>query len=117
MREMGFEIDPSTAGSSVRFDPPNPKDRSITFHKRKPGPLRFPLATLTHALHDQRTPTPPCRHGRSESSAGGSRTVTDGSRMISLSEPAVRTKSFLERPCYMCVTVLRCFFFYWKTYA
>lgn len=35
MREMGFHMDPSTAGSSVRFDPPNPKDRSITFHKRK----------------------------------------------------------------------------------
>ncbi|KAG9316615.1 hypothetical protein JVU11DRAFT_2669 [Chiua virens] len=27
MREMGFKYDPSTAGSSVRFDPPNPKDR------------------------------------------------------------------------------------------
>ena len=38
MREMGFEIDPSTAGSSVRFDPPNKMDRSITFHKRELGP-------------------------------------------------------------------------------
>ena len=38
MREMGFKIDPSTAGSSVRFDPPNPKDSSITFHKRGLGP-------------------------------------------------------------------------------
>ncbi|KAF8973070.1 hypothetical protein BDZ97DRAFT_1779193 [Flammula alnicola] len=27
MREMGFEYDPSTAGSSVRFDPPNKNDR------------------------------------------------------------------------------------------
>lgn len=27
MRDMGFRYDPSTAGSSVRFDPPNPKDR------------------------------------------------------------------------------------------
>lgn len=26
MREMGFEYDPSTAGSSVRFDPPDPRD-------------------------------------------------------------------------------------------
>lgn len=26
MREMGFQYDPSTAGSSVRFDPPDPKD-------------------------------------------------------------------------------------------
>jgi len=49
---MGFKYDPSTAGSSVRFDPPNPGDRvsytnsqvtglikwsvsqSITIHKR-----------------------------------------------------------------------------------
>jgi hypothetical protein len=51
MREMGFQIDPSTAGSSVRFDPPNPKDRSITFHKRKSGSLGFSLADLTYALH------------------------------------------------------------------
>ena len=56
MTEMGFKIDPSTAGSSVRFDPHNPKDhvrihisssptsenysdlsvhiQPITFHKR-----------------------------------------------------------------------------------
>ncbi|KIO10195.1 hypothetical protein M404DRAFT_21860 [Pisolithus tinctorius Marx 270] len=34
MREMGFSCDPSTAGSSVRFDPPNKRDKSITFHKR-----------------------------------------------------------------------------------
>jgi hypothetical protein len=27
MREMGFEYDPSTAGSSVRFDPPDPRDK------------------------------------------------------------------------------------------
>jgi hypothetical protein len=26
MKDMGFKHDPSTAGSSVRFDPPNPKD-------------------------------------------------------------------------------------------
>lgn len=26
MREMGFSYDPSTAGSSVRFDPPDPRD-------------------------------------------------------------------------------------------
>ena len=32
-------MDPSTAGSSVRFDPPNPKDRSIVFHKRESGNL------------------------------------------------------------------------------
>ena len=27
MREMGFECDPSTAGSSVRFDPPNKNEK------------------------------------------------------------------------------------------
>jgi hypothetical protein len=26
MREKGFEYDPTTTGSSVRFDPPNPND-------------------------------------------------------------------------------------------
>ncbi|KAH7888698.1 hypothetical protein F5I97DRAFT_1802780 [Phlebopus sp. FC_14] len=36
MCDMGFSYDPSTAGSSVRFDPPNKEDRSITFHKPHP---------------------------------------------------------------------------------
>ncbi|KAJ6500171.1 hypothetical protein C8R47DRAFT_1211730 [Mycena vitilis] len=43
MREMGFDYDPSTAGSSVRFDPPNPKDVSITFHKPHPDPTIHPV--------------------------------------------------------------------------
>ena len=43
MREMGFEYDPSTAGSSVRFDPPNPKDKSITIHKPHPDPTLTPI--------------------------------------------------------------------------
>ncbi|KAJ7268689.1 hypothetical protein B0H12DRAFT_61164 [Mycena haematopus] len=43
MREMGFEYDPSTAGSSVRFDPPDPKDVSITFHKPHPDPTIHPV--------------------------------------------------------------------------
>ncbi|KIM45307.1 hypothetical protein M413DRAFT_441989 [Hebeloma cylindrosporum] len=47
MREMGFSYDPSTAGSSVRFDPPNPNDRPITFHKPHPDP------TLTPVLRDK----------------------------------------------------------------
>jgi len=38
MLDLGFEYDPSTAGSSVRFDPPNPNDRSISFHKPHPDP-------------------------------------------------------------------------------
>jgi hypothetical protein len=35
MIDMGFEVDASTAGSSVRFQPPDPALRSISFHKRK----------------------------------------------------------------------------------
>jgi hypothetical protein len=35
MIDMGFEVDASTAGSSVRFQPPDPTLRSISFHKRK----------------------------------------------------------------------------------
>ncbi|KIK92133.1 hypothetical protein PAXRUDRAFT_830231 [Paxillus rubicundulus Ve08.2h10] len=42
MRDMGFEYDPSTAGSSVRFDPPDSGDRSITFHKPHPDPTLHP---------------------------------------------------------------------------
>ncbi|KLO05605.1 hypothetical protein SCHPADRAFT_719873 [Schizopora paradoxa] len=38
MQELGFKCDPSTAGSSVRFDPPSTKDRSISFHKPHPDP-------------------------------------------------------------------------------
>ena len=34
MIDMGFEVDASTAGSSVRFQPPDPELRSISFHKR-----------------------------------------------------------------------------------
>ncbi|KAJ7141469.1 Scd6-like Sm domain-containing protein [Mycena epipterygia] len=47
MREMGFEYDPSTATSSVRFDPPDPRDvrplQSITFHKPHPDPTIHPV--------------------------------------------------------------------------
>jgi len=42
MREMGFGYDPSTAGSSVRFDPPDPKDPSITIHKPHPDTTLTP---------------------------------------------------------------------------
>ncbi|GBE81159.1 hypothetical protein SCP_0308850 [Sparassis crispa] len=43
MREMGFEYDPSTAGSSVRFDPPDPRDVPITFHRPHPDPTLYPI--------------------------------------------------------------------------
>ncbi|TFK44345.1 hypothetical protein BDQ12DRAFT_672818 [Crucibulum laeve] len=36
MHEMGFQHDSSTAGSRVRFDPPDKRDKSITFHKPHP---------------------------------------------------------------------------------
>ncbi|KAI0665909.1 hypothetical protein C8Q78DRAFT_985573 [Trametes maxima] len=42
MTDLGFTYVPSTAGSRVRFDPPNPKDRSITFHKPHPDPTIHP---------------------------------------------------------------------------
>jgi hypothetical protein len=35
MIDMGFEVDASTAGSSVRFQPPDSAVRSISFHKRE----------------------------------------------------------------------------------
>ncbi|KAI0645959.1 hypothetical protein C8Q79DRAFT_967138 [Trametes meyenii] len=42
MTDLGFTYVPSTAGSRVRFDPPNPRDRSITFHKPHPDPTIHP---------------------------------------------------------------------------
>ncbi|KAI9450353.1 hypothetical protein F5148DRAFT_987108 [Russula earlei] len=36
MIDMGFEVDASTAGSSVRFQPPDPALRSISFHRPHP---------------------------------------------------------------------------------
>jgi len=36
MVDLGFTYEGSTAGSSVRFDPPDPKDPSITVHKPHP---------------------------------------------------------------------------------
>lgn len=32
MRKMGFEYDPTAAGPSVRFDPPNPRYRVSSIH-------------------------------------------------------------------------------------
>ncbi|KZT29034.1 hypothetical protein NEOLEDRAFT_1154103 [Neolentinus lepideus HHB14362 ss-1] len=49
MREMGFSYDPSTAGSSVRFDPPNPRDPPITFHKPHPDPTIQPIRLREYA--------------------------------------------------------------------
>ncbi|KAI0784099.1 hypothetical protein C8Q75DRAFT_894852 [Abortiporus biennis] len=44
MREMGFKYDPSTVDSSVRFDPPDPRDlvNPITFHKPHPDSTLYP---------------------------------------------------------------------------
>jgi len=43
MEGMGFKYIPSTAGSSVRFDPPDPQDSSITFHKPHPDSTIGPI--------------------------------------------------------------------------
>jgi len=43
MAEMGFSIDPTSAGSSVRFDPPDPKDPPITFHRPHPDSTINPI--------------------------------------------------------------------------
>jgi len=43
MGEMGFTVDTSTAGSSVRFDPPDKNTRSISFHKPHPDPTIEPV--------------------------------------------------------------------------
>ncbi|EPQ57181.1 hypothetical protein GLOTRDRAFT_39174 [Gloeophyllum trabeum ATCC 11539] len=55
MREMGFEYDPSTAGSSVRFDPPDPSDPPITFHKPHPDPTIHPVMLKEFAKKLKRT--------------------------------------------------------------
>jgi hypothetical protein len=43
MIDMGFEVDASTAGSSVRFQPPDPALRSISFHKPHPESTIDPI--------------------------------------------------------------------------
>ncbi|KAJ6500168.1 hypothetical protein C8R47DRAFT_284996 [Mycena vitilis] len=43
MRGMGFKDVPDAPGSGVRFDPPNPNDVSITFHKPHPDPTIYPV--------------------------------------------------------------------------
>ncbi|KAG8923059.1 hypothetical protein FRC02_011431 [Tulasnella sp. 418] len=49
MQQLGFTYVPNTAGSSVRFDPPSPKDKPITFHKPHPDSTLTPVL-----LHDFR---------------------------------------------------------------
>ncbi|KAG8960571.1 hypothetical protein FRC05_006730 [Tulasnella sp. 425] len=55
MQGMGFTYDPSTAGSSVKFDPPDKKDSSITFHKPHPDPTLegVMLLEFRRRLHKQ----------------------------------------------------------------
>ncbi|KAF5380464.1 hypothetical protein D9615_004625 [Tricholomella constricta] len=55
MREMGFEYDPSTAGSSVRFDPPDKRDKPITFHKPHPDPTIQPTKLKDYAKRLKRS--------------------------------------------------------------
>ncbi|KAG6813367.1 hypothetical protein H0H92_011633 [Tricholoma furcatifolium] len=49
MRDMGFEYEPGTAGSSVRFDPPDKRDKPITFHKPHPDPTLQPTVLKIYA--------------------------------------------------------------------
>lgn len=42
MTDLGFEYDESSAGSRVRFDPPDRKDKSYTVHKPHPDPWLHP---------------------------------------------------------------------------
>jgi hypothetical protein len=64
MIDMGFEVDASTAGSSVRFQPPDPALRSISFHKRKclvvpVSPGLFPNKPITlDTAHPENTIDP-----------------------------------------------------------
>lgn len=60
---MGFEVDASTAGSSVRFQPPDPALRSISFHKRKcfsvfPGTVFPKKVSLLDTAHPESTIDP-----------------------------------------------------------
>ncbi|KAJ4483176.1 hypothetical protein J3R30DRAFT_3697951 [Lentinula aciculospora] len=43
LTDLGFTYVPSTAGSSVRFDPPDSRDRSISFHKPHPDSTIGPV--------------------------------------------------------------------------
>ncbi|KAF5389386.1 hypothetical protein D9757_004247 [Collybiopsis confluens] len=43
LTDLGFSYDPTTAGSSVRFDPPDPRDRSISFHRPHPDSTIDPI--------------------------------------------------------------------------
>ncbi|KAF7980729.1 hypothetical protein HWV62_36739 [Athelia sp. TMB] len=43
MKDMGFTYVPSTAGSSVRFDPPSSSDPPVTFHKPHPDSTIHPI--------------------------------------------------------------------------
>ncbi|KAJ2925087.1 hypothetical protein H1R20_g11985, partial [Candolleomyces eurysporus] len=43
MLEMGFQYDPSTSGSSVRFDPPDPRDPPFIIHKPHPDSTLSPI--------------------------------------------------------------------------
>lgn len=77
---MGFKYDPSTAGSSVRFDPPNPKDKvsfansqviglitrnisqSITFHKRALFSVLLLIPPVHVDINSQHTLIRRCMH-------------------------------------------------------
>ncbi|KAF5351689.1 hypothetical protein D9756_007604 [Leucocoprinus leucothites] len=51
MTEMGFQYDPSTTGSSVRFIPPGSDDHPISVHKPHPKPYLEPWQLRGVAKH------------------------------------------------------------------
>lgn len=51
MVELGFDYDPSTAGSSVRFDPPNKADPVSRIQSNRVSPLTPPLRLFSIADH------------------------------------------------------------------
>lgn len=77
MQEMGFTIDATTAGSSVRFDPPDSRDKvgnlpssfppkltfdrrlkPITFHKRAQRPFLLGFVANSHMIASLAHPDP-----------------------------------------------------------
>ncbi|TEB18073.1 hypothetical protein FA13DRAFT_1649820, partial [Coprinellus micaceus] len=46
MREMGFEHDPNTSGSTARFEPPNTRDHPISIHKPHPDSTLTPIMLI-----------------------------------------------------------------------
>lgn len=71
MTDLGFEYDESSAGSRVRFDPPNRNDKSYTTHKPHPDPWLHPkrVKHIARDLHKMYGFDADTLLGRSEATA------------------------------------------------